>query len=96
MSPQLYKLPGNIPCRPHSKQNKESITNQICVCELHITLPWLIAISLGTYGTEQNKQLTKAPSHIWSVKKKSLVESRMSNLTQRQAMNDINSTEDPV
>ena len=56
-------------------------------CEQYVILPWLVAISLGTYGTVQNKQLTQTTSHIWSVKKKT-IESRMSNLTQHQAMND--------
>ena len=27
----IKNLPGNIPCWPHSKQNKESITNHISV-----------------------------------------------------------------
>lgn len=54
-------------------------------CEQYVILPWLVAISLGTYGTVQNKQLTQTP---YLVSKKKAIESRMSNLTQHQAMND--------
>ena len=54
-------------------------------CEQYVILPWLVAISLGIYGTVQNKQLTQTP---YLVSKKKAIESRMSNLTQHQAMND--------